>query len=161
MNDEPALPVCYASLGSDAYMGSAGRDEIAAALNALLEAERAGARVTLESAKSTDDPATKRLIKAVYKDEAKWCGMLAAQITRIGVTPSAHCGAFYGQAMAIADPHERLAFLNRGQAWVVRKLDELLPRVRDDTLHAALSEMKASHAENILRTEQCIAETKG
>ena len=63
-------------------------------------------------------------------------------------------------AMAIADSHERLAFLNRGQAWVVRKLEELLPRVRDDILHAALSEMRASHVENIQRTEECIAETK-
>jgi len=59
--------------------------------------------------------------------------------------------------MAIADADERLAFLNRGQAWVVRKLDDLLPRVRDDVLHAALSEMKASHSHNIRLVQQCIA----
>lgn len=127
MNDDPASPVCYASQGDDVYMGYAGRDEIAAALNALLEAERAGARVTLESAKGIDDPVMKRLTKAIHGDEAKWCGMLAAQIKRIGVTPSARCGEFYAKAMAIADPRERLAFLKRGQAWVVRKLSELLP----------------------------------
>ncbi len=160
MNDEPASPVCYASQGDGIYMGYGGRDEIAAALNVLLEAERAGARVTLESANDARHPTTKHLIKAVYEDEAKWCGMLSAQIKRIGVIPSTHCGAFYDKAMAIADSHERLAFLNRGQAWVVRKLEELLPRVRDDILHAALSEMRASHVENIQRTEECIAETK-
>lgn len=55
---------------------------------------------------------------------------------------------------------ERLAFLNRGQAWVVRKLEELLPRERDHILHAALNEMRASHVENIRLTQQCIAETK-
>lgn len=160
MNHEPASPVCYASQGDDVYMGYAGRDEIAAALNALLEAERAGAQVTLESARATNDPAMIALIKAVHVDEAKWCGMLSAQIKRIGVLPSTHCGAFYEKAMAIADPHERLAFLNRGQAWVVRTLEELLPRVRDDILHVALNEMRASHVENIRLTQQCISETK-
>lgn len=47
MSNEPASPICYASQGDDVYMGYGGRDEIAGALNALLEAERAGARVTL------------------------------------------------------------------------------------------------------------------
>jgi hypothetical protein len=159
MIDEPASPVCYASQSDDVYMGYAGRDEIAAALNALLEAERAGARVTLESAKAFSDPALADLVQAIHADEAQWCAMLAGQIKRIGVIPSAACGAFYGKAMAIVDPCERLTFLNRGQAWVVRKLDDLLPRVRDENLHAALAEMKMSHVENILHAEQCIADT--
>ena len=51
--------------------------------------------------------------------------------------------------MAIADPGERVIFLNRGQAWVVRKLREMLPRVRSDRLHADLSEMLRSHEANI------------
>jgi len=153
MINEPASPVCYASEGDDVYMGYAGRDEIAAALNVLLEAERAGARVTLESTENLSDSQLRLLIESVHQDEAKWCGMLAAQIKKLGVAPSASCGVFYGKAMAIASRHDRLAFLNRGQAWVVRKLDELLPRVRDDDLHSALGEMKDSHVENIKRTE--------
>ena len=56
--------------------------------------------------------------------------------------------------MAISDLGERIAFLNRGQGWVVRKLRELLPRVRDNSLHADLSEMLRSHEANIaLNTE--------
>ena len=56
--------------------------------------------------------------------------------------------------MAISDLGERIAFLNRGQGWVVRKLRELLPRVRDNSLHADLSEMLRSHEANIaLATE--------
>ncbi len=51
--------------------------------------------------------------------------------------------------MAISDLGERIAFLNRGQGWVVRKLRELLPRVRDNSLHADLSEMLRSHEANI------------
>jgi nitronate monooxygenase len=58
-------------------------------------------------------------------------------------------GAFYDKAMAISDLGERIAFLNRGQGWVVRKLREMLPRVRDDSLHADLTEMLRSHEANI------------
>ena len=36
--------------------------------------------------------------------------------------------------MAIEDLAERIAFLNRGQGWVVRKLRELIPKVRDASL---------------------------
>ncbi|MES1972896.1 MAG: DUF6306 domain-containing protein [Pseudomonadota bacterium] len=148
MNDDPASPVCYAAQGSDAYMGFASRDEIVAALNELLEAERAGARVTLNS-KGGSHPEIAALMTAIHADEARWCAMLSEQVTRLGGTASSICGEFYDKAMAIPDPTERVIFLNRGQAWVVRKLGELLPRIRDDRLHVALSEMRLSHIENI------------
>ena len=53
---EPAVevssPACSMHEADDAYMGYAGKDELIAFLNELLEAERAGARVTLESARA-------------------------------------------------------------------------------------------------------------
>ena len=55
----------------------------------------------------------------------------------------------YGKAMAVTDLRERIIFLNRGQGWVVRKLREMLPRVRNDLLHADLSAMLRSHEVNI------------
>jgi hypothetical protein len=149
MSDDRTSPVCYGAEADDVYMGYAPRDEIVAALNELLEAERAGARVALASvgdAVSADHAAMMRLVRA---DEARWCAMLSRQIRRLGGTPSRKCGAFRGKAMAIADPIERLAFLNRGQAWVVRKLVELMRRVRDDALHADLRDMLESHRVNI------------
>jgi uncharacterized protein DUF6306 len=47
---EPSSPTCLAREGDDAYMGFATRDELAAFLNELLEAERAGTGVALRSA---------------------------------------------------------------------------------------------------------------
>lgn len=149
MTGDRASPVCYGADADDVYMGYAPRDEILAALNELLEAERAGARVALASvgdAVSADHAAMMRDIRA---DEARWCAMLTRQIRRLGGTPSRRCGAFRGKAMAISDPIERLAFLNRGQAWVVRKLAELTRRVRDNALHADLRQMAESHRVNI------------
>jgi predicted metal-dependent hydrolase len=63
---------------------------------------------------------------------------------------SSTVGAFYGKAMAIPDLGERIVFLNRGQGWVVRKLREMLPRVRDNQLHADVSEMLRSHEAKIV-----------
>jgi hypothetical protein len=149
MTNEPSSPVCYAAQADDAYMGYAARDEILAVLNELLEAERAGAKVALASSKAPHENAYVILMRGVRKDEARWCAMLSRQIRRLGGKPSRRTGAFHQKALAIADPLERLAFLNRGQAWVVRKLEALTPRIRDDLLHGELKDMLESHRTNI------------
>ena len=149
MSDPPASSPCSAASADDAYMGYAGRDELLAALNELLEAERAGAKVALHSRNAIPGERYATTIRQVRDDEARWCAMLSAEIRRLGGTPSEATGAFLAKAMAIADPRERMAFLIRGQGWVVRKLEALRPRVRDDQLHAALGEMLDNHRQNI------------
>jgi nitronate monooxygenase len=54
-----------------------------------------------------------------------------------------------GKRWPITDLKERIIFLNRGQGWVVRKLREILPRIRDNHLQADLNEMLRSHEANI------------
>jgi nitronate monooxygenase len=142
-------PACLMREASDAYMGYAGKDELITFLNELLEAERAGARVTLESACAAGATPIAELMRTIQRDEARWCAMLLRHVKALGETASPRVGAFYGKAMAVADLGERIAFLNRGLGWVVRKLREILPRVRDDQLHADLSEMLRSHEANI------------
>lgn len=137
------------SVMGESNTGHAGKEELTAYLNELLEAERAGARVTLESTRAAETPELKDLLRNIQRDEARWCAMLASHIKLLGENPSAETGAFYGKAMAITDLHERIVFLNRGQGWVVRKLREMLPRLRDERLHADLAEMLRSHEINI------------
>ncbi|MGD9664120.1 MAG: DUF6306 domain-containing protein [Novosphingobium sp.] len=149
MTKKPSSPVCYAAEAADSYMGYADRDEILAELNELLEAERAGARVALDSSKLTEPLGYRDLMQGVRADEAHWCDMLTRHIKHLGGSPSGTTGDFFGKAMAIAAPLDRLSFLNRGQAWVVRKLEKLLPRVRDDALHADLKDMADRHRTNI------------
>lgn len=146
-------PACSMHEADDAYMGYATRDELVAFLNQLLEAERAGARVTAESAHAAGASPLGDLMRTIEHDEAHWCAMLFGRLTSLGATPSAKVGAFYDKAMAIADLAERAAFLNRGQAWVVRKLREMLPRVRDDGLHGDLTAMLRGHEANIAHAE--------
>lgn len=156
--NEPSSPTCSAADADDVYMGYAGRDEILSALNDLLEAERAGARIAAESARTRSPPGFAELMRHVRADEAHWCAMLDGHIRCLGGSPSHRTGDFHARAMAIADPAERLSFLNRGQQWVVRKLEALMPRIRDDRLHADLAEMAQRHRDNVAGADDLLGQ---
>ena len=130
-------------------------EELVAALNELLQAERAGARVARETA--LEIPSGQdwhAMVVDIQNDEVKWCGMLMKVIRSLHATPSDQTGAFHGKAMAIADLSERMVFLNRGQAWVVRRLQAIIPRIQDPALQAELHTMLDAHVSNIERVEQ-------
>ena len=80
--------------------------------------------------------------------------MLMKVIRSLQATPTDVTGAFHGKAMAIEDMTERLVFLNRGQAWVVRRLQALIPRVQDAAIQAELQTMLDAHIGNIERVER-------
>jgi hypothetical protein len=152
----PSSPACLAHEADDSYMGFASRSEIAAFLNELLEAERAGTGVALRSAQAATGTPFVDLLHDIHHDEAKWCAMLLRQLRVLGEPASPKVGAFQEKALAIADLRERITFLNRGQGWVVRKLREMLPKVRDDSLHRDLQEMLQAHEANIARAQAAL-----
>lgn len=153
---EPSSPVCYASQADDSYMGFADPTELVAELNILLEAERAGARVAARIAADAPDAELKALAKVIHRDEVKWCRALFAALTELKAEPSMKVGDFYDNAMAIAGVEPRLAFVNRGQGWVARKLRTLTPRVRDAALHGVLTDMLRAHEENIASANEAL-----
>jgi len=155
-DNEPASPPCQAAGADDAYMGYLGHDDLLAALNELLEAERAGTKVAVKSLHAIPGERYAQLIHRIRDDEAHWCNMLSTEIRRLGGTPSPVTGAFLEKAMALIDPYQRLALLIRGQGWVVRKLEALRPRARDDQLHRALGEMLDNHRHNIDLVDQLL-----
>src|SRR5947199_10000158 len=95
---EPSSPACSMHEADDAYMGYAGREELTAILTELLEAERAGVRVTHESALTARGGPLGELMRAIEKDEARWCAMLAGHLRMLGQPPSSKLGAFYDKA---------------------------------------------------------------
>jgi nitronate monooxygenase len=129
------------------------RDEVLGVLNELLEAERAGARVAMDTAREMPPSALATLVQDIHKDEVRWCSMLMRTIKDLQGTPSSATGAFWGKAMAIPDLEQRLSFLNRGQAWVVRRLTALMPKIQDAQVRADLAEMLEAHHKNIERVE--------
>lgn len=133
-----------------------GNDELIAALNELLEAERAGARVTLETANQIAGQNLASLVMDIQHDEVRWCRMLMTAIKSLEGTPSQMTGTFYDKAIAIPEIPERLTFINRGQAWVVRRLQSLIPRIQELNIRSQLQEMLDAHTLNIRRVEELI-----
>jgi hypothetical protein len=107
------------------------REDVLVFLNLMLEAERAGARALLHVSKDSGHEEVATLAQAIQKDEAHWCAMLIGAIKKLDGNPSEKTGAFYAKVMALDDDKARLALVNRGQDWVVRKLREALPKITD------------------------------
>jgi hypothetical protein len=146
-----ASPACLLHEVDPEYLGYLSAAEMIALLNQLLEGERAGARGVTEIVRNGVGVSDHFVLLDIAKDEGHFCVMLARHIFRLGGTPSPRTGAFYAQLMALNVLRERIDFLNRGQAWVVRKLQEVLPRIGDNALHSDLKNMLDVHDRNIER----------
>jgi 5-formyltetrahydrofolate cyclo-ligase len=159
-----ASPACSAHEIAPDYFGTTppmAAVEVIALLNVLLEAERAGAKVLASFLEDypRDTPAWRRLA-AVQRDEANNCAILIDLVRRVGGAPSVVTGDFLGKALAVEGRAARLQFLNRGQAWVARKIAEALPGIQEGFVRAALSAMHESHLLNIEACE-ALEETLG
>lgn len=137
-------------------MEVASREELIAELNTLLEAERAGARVGADLVAQAQGETFKNLAETIRNDEVKWARALFEALQALGAQPSDAVGAFYEKAIAIPEFEARLAFVNRGQGWVVRKLRELLPRIEDPALSSTLQAMLDAHVVNIDAANQAL-----
>lgn len=134
-------------------------ETLAALLNELLEAERAGARALSAwlDELPVESAAWPRL-RLVQRDEARNCAQLIDLLIGMGVKPSLRTGDFARRARATSGWAERLAFLNRGQAWVVRTLSAALPRLTDSPARQVLKRMRDEHRDNIAVCEALLAE---
>ena len=135
------------------------RTELAALLNMLLEAERTGAKVVAayltQLSINSHGQAT---LLPIQRDESRNCAVLIGLLRHIDATPSRATGDFLQMALAIQGDRERLVLLNRGQAWVARRIAAALPRIADPRVREQLHEMHDSHVANIRACEQLIEE---
>jgi hypothetical protein len=100
-------------------------------LNTLGEAERAGGRVLHELTEMAKSPELRELLKKVGHDEGYYAGELSAHVRRLGGAPSNKTGDFVEKVRAVNDLRGKLELLNRGQRWVIRKIEENLPSLTD------------------------------
>jgi len=127
-----------------------------AMLNQLSEAERAGSRVLHELTDQAASLDLRELLKKVEHDEGYYAGQLAAHVRRLGGTPSNKTGDFVEKVRAVIGLVPKLELLNRGQGWVVRKIDEMLPSITDPALGAFLRVMAEGHRINISTLDAAI-----
>ena len=105
-------------------------------LNELLEAERAGVDTLSRLFPEARSPEMQTLFEAVRDDEAWSCAGLVRSIKTLGGTISDKKGDFADKVMNEPTLAARLRLLNRGQGWVVKRLDGLL----GETLPASVGE---------------------
>jgi hypothetical protein len=123
--------------------------ELEGFLNLMGEAERAGGRVLHELTAIAHSAELRELLKKVGHDEGYYAGELAAHIRRLGGQPSNRTGDFVEKVRAMPDLCAKLELLNRGQRWVIRKINEQVPSIADENLKAFLIVMAAGHELNI------------
>jgi nitronate monooxygenase len=137
---------------------SVSKEELGSLLNLLLEAERAGAK--LLAAYLDELPPQSDLfarLHAVQGDEARNCAVLIHFLLEAQVAPSMVTGDFYQKGLAIRGWRERLEFLNRGQAWVAKRIAAALPRIPEGAGRRALQAMHESHVNNIRLCDELVA----
>lgn len=120
-------------------------DDLIDWLRMLMRAERAGARLMLDSARQTNDPLLLQRLEQLHHGEAESCRRLRNCLERLDAKPGGGMGEFYGKAMAIADLHERLLFIARGQRWVARQLQARLPSIEQPWLRQELQVVLGLH----------------
>jgi nitronate monooxygenase len=127
-------------------------------LNMLGEAERAGGRVLHELTGDAHSLELREMLKKVGHDEGYYAGELAGHVRRLGGAASNKTGDFVEKVRAVPDFKGRLELLNRGQRWVIRKINEQLPSISDPSLQAFLRVMADGHETNIGALDKALAE---
>ena len=127
-------------------------------LNLLGEAERAGGRILHELTEQASSLELREMLKKVGHDEGYYAGELAAHVRRLGGAPSNKTGDFVEKVRAVNDFRAKLELLNRGQRWVIRKIEENLASLTDADLHAFLALMAKGHHVNIGALDDALKE---
>ena len=134
--------------------------ELESFLNSLGEAERAGGRILHELTDQAQSLELREMLKKVGHDEGYYSGELAAHVRRLGGTPSNRTGDFVDKVRAVGNFKGKLELLNRGQSWVVRKINEQVNDIADGHLQAFLRVMADGHDVNIGALEKALAQGK-
>jgi nitronate monooxygenase len=121
-------------------------------MQALLEAERAGVACLAVMANKAPPGEMKDFLTRLRNDEGRFCAGLYRLIEARGATPRQTIGAFADKVLALPTEPERLALLDKGQSWVVRKIDEIPPAEMTMGEKTFFAEMRQAHVANI---EEC------
>jgi hypothetical protein len=132
---------------SDAASGAG--DPLVGGLNAILEVERAGTRILTALMATAGVPGANALLAQVQRDQACNCAQLTRIVRRLGGAPSMAVGSLRDKVLALDRLEDRLELMNRGQAWIARRLDHIVPRVADAGIRAELGEIRDTHRANI------------
>jgi Domain of unknown function (DUF6306) len=117
-----------------------------AALNLLLESERAGVIALSTLIDDVEQEELKKFLRGSRAMEQRNAEELEALIRDNGGTPSTKTGPFAGKVAALESIRERLNLLSRGQEWAARKTEVALALAPEEgPIHDYLTAMANRH----------------
>ena len=117
-----------------------------AALNLLLESERAGVIALSTLLDDVEQEELKTFLRGSRAMEQRNAEELEALIRDNGGTPSTKTGPFAGKVAALESIRERLDLLSRGQEWAARKTEVALALAPENSpIHDYLTAMANRH----------------
>lgn len=123
--------------------------KLEALLNQLLEAERAGHALLEAMSRETANPEIKDLFANFTDIEVGDVNVLEGFIRLHGGTPSTKTGDFVEKVLRLQSLQERIDLLSHGQAWVARKVEQVLALNPPPEVAAFLKEMANRHRHNM------------
>jgi nitronate monooxygenase len=125
-------------------------------LNAMLEAERAGAKalvVYMDSfPRNSEDW---KVLRTIQADEAHNCALIGKLIEKAGAPYSHATGKFHDKAVAVKSARAQIEFLVRGLKWAVKQFETALPKL-DAEARDLFTRMRDSHLRSIAACEALI-----
>ena len=117
-----------------------------AALNLLLESERAGVIALSRLIDDVEQDELKKFLRGSRAMEQRNAEELEELIRDNGGTPSTKTGPFAGKVAALESIRERLNLLSRGQEWAARKTEVALALAPEPSpIHDYLTAMANRH----------------
>ena len=117
-----------------------------AALNLLLESERAGVIALSTLIDDVEQEELKKFLRGSRAMEQRNAEELEALIRDNGGTPSTKTGPFAGKVAALDSIRERLNLLSHGQEWAARKTEVALALAPENSpIHDYLTAMANRH----------------
>jgi len=117
-----------------------------AALNLLLESERAGVIALSTLIDDVEQEELKKFLRGSRAMEQRNAEELEALVRENGGTPSTKTGPFAGKVAALESIRERLNLLSRGQEWAARKTEVALALAPEPSpIHDYLTAMANRH----------------
>ncbi len=122
-------------------------------LNRLLESERAGHTLLDTMSQETADPELKALFANFTDVEVSDTAVLEGLIRLHGGTPSTQTGDFAKKVLQLEPLADQINLLAQGQAWVARKVEQVLALNPPPDIAAFLKEMANRHRHNMEWTQ--------
>jgi len=122
----------------------------------MLESERAGAKALVVFMDDFPRGSNEwKILRRIHEDEAHNCALIGELLKKAGVDYSHATGEFYGKAVAVKGPKERIAFLVTGLRWAVKRFENELPRLEQNA-QDLFTRMRDSHLRSIAACESLL-----